>query len=641
ADDSLGTLTCGTGACQRTVAACVGGQSQTCTPGSPTAETCNGIDDDCDGAADDGFDQDADGFRTCDGDCNDLAAGTHPGAPEVCNGLDEDCNLVVDDGFLDSDGDLVADCVDPDDDNDQVPDVADCAPLNRSASIIPGDVGPTLRATAGAGTFAWTPVAQANVHNVYRGTLRSGGIETEASCLTSESPAPAFTDSEAPPAGGAFYYLVTGTNACGDGNPGTGSDGTPHTIAEACLPQGRDSDADQVVDRDDNCPLIANPVQPDSDRDGRGDVCDNCGAAPNPGQEDADSNGTGDHCQDLDGDGVPASEDCNEADPAVHPGATEACNGRDDDCDGAIDDLGQTTCGLGACQRSVPACLDGQPQTCTPGTPGTESCNGADDDCDGTTDEGFADTDADAHADCVDPDDDNDGAPDGDDNCPLIPNPGQADLDTDGLGDPCDDDQDGDTYGQTAGGAPVQTNASAEQRLQGTQNGTLASMQTSDNVYESIREARTGGVSVLDMRWTFTIPVGHLSVVFVEAHHDASSDGDDFVFAWSTDGTNFIDLVTVRKTADDNLPQYQALPGGTSGTLILRAQDTNRTTGSSQNTLFVDRIHIVTSDPADCDDRLASVNPAADEGPAGAATCSDTRDNNCDGRTDAADANCR
>jgi hypothetical protein len=47
-----GTLTCGTGACQRTVARCVDGEEQPCVPGQPTTETCNGIDDDCDGIVD-------------------------------------------------------------------------------------------------------------------------------------------------------------------------------------------------------------------------------------------------------------------------------------------------------------------------------------------------------------------------------------------------------------------------------------------------------------------------------------------------------------------------------------------------------------------------------------------------------------
>jgi hypothetical protein len=70
-------------------------------------------------------------------------------------------------------------------------------------------------------------------------------------------------------------------------------------------------------------------------------------------------------------------------------GATaEACNGLDDDCDGATDEeLGTTTCGKGACLHTVDNCAGGKPVTCDPMQGATaEACNGLDDDCDGNTD---------------------------------------------------------------------------------------------------------------------------------------------------------------------------------------------------------------------------------------------------------------
>jgi hypothetical protein len=89
-------------------------------------ELCNGVDDDCDGAIDDGavnprdWYQDADGdtwgsataiTQACTapsgyvartGDCDDADAGQRPGAPELCNGEDDDCDGAIDDSAVDA-----------------------------------------------------------------------------------------------------------------------------------------------------------------------------------------------------------------------------------------------------------------------------------------------------------------------------------------------------------------------------------------------------------------------------------------------------------------------------------------------------------------------------------------------------------
>ena len=68
--------------------------------------------------------------------------------------------------------------------------------------------------------------------------------------------------------------------------------------------------------------------------------------------------------------------------------APETCNGEDDDCDGETDEgIGNTTCGEGACRRTVETCQNGTPISCVPGDPVAEACDGLDNDCDGETDE--------------------------------------------------------------------------------------------------------------------------------------------------------------------------------------------------------------------------------------------------------------
>jgi hypothetical protein len=106
-DEGFGApVVCGVGACQRTVPGCaVGGMMMTCTPGTPVAEACNGLDDDCDGTTDETF-----GTLTCGtGACRRMVSACimgvpqvcTPGAPsgETCDGNDNDCDTFVDEAL--------------------------------------------------------------------------------------------------------------------------------------------------------------------------------------------------------------------------------------------------------------------------------------------------------------------------------------------------------------------------------------------------------------------------------------------------------------------------------------------------------------------------------------------------------------
>ncbi|MDD5094246.1 MAG: MopE-related protein [Dehalococcoidia bacterium] len=72
------------------------------------------------------------GYVANNTDCDDGKSAVHPGAEESCDGIDNNCNGQKDEGFTDTDADGLADCVDPDDDNDGVNDSTDCAPLDNT-----------------------------------------------------------------------------------------------------------------------------------------------------------------------------------------------------------------------------------------------------------------------------------------------------------------------------------------------------------------------------------------------------------------------------------------------------------------------------------------------------------------------------
>ncbi len=57
------------------------------------------------------LDADGDGVNTCDGDCDDLDPSLSPLVEESCNEVDDDCDGAVDEDFDDVNGDDIADCI--------------------------------------------------------------------------------------------------------------------------------------------------------------------------------------------------------------------------------------------------------------------------------------------------------------------------------------------------------------------------------------------------------------------------------------------------------------------------------------------------------------------------------------------------
>jgi hypothetical protein len=438
-----------------------------CHDGAPAVhpgadEICNGLDDDCDAAVDedpvDGgrwyADTDGDGYGSgagvlacaqpsggvsLGGDCDEADAAINPGADELCDGADNDCDGVVDEDdavdasswYADADGDGYGDasggataCSEP---GGYVADSTDCD--DAAALVNPG------------------------------ADELCDGVDNDCDAAVDEDDAVDasswYADTD-----GDGYGSGAGVLACAQPSGGVSLGGDCDEADAAINPgadelcDGADNDCDGVVDEDDA--VDASSWYADADGDGYGDAsggatacsepggyvadstdCDDAAALVNPGADEL-CDGVDNDCDaavdeadavdasswylDTDGDGygsgpgvlacaqpsgsVSLGGDCDEADVAVNPGATELCNGVDDDCDGSVDGAGAADAGtwypdldadgygdaarpLSGCSQPSGTVLDGS--DCDDGdaaiNPGaTELCNGVDDDCDGGID---------------------------------------------------------------------------------------------------------------------------------------------------------------------------------------------------------------------------------------------------------------
>ncbi len=398
------------------------------------AEQCNFVDDDCDGLLmADEVDVDGDGVMACAGDCDDHDADVFPGAVEICNGLDDDCGGDIDEGF-DADGDGVTVCGGDCDDGD--------------GSVFPG-----------------APELCDGVDGDCDGALAADEVDADGDgAMVCDGDCDDADPSVYP---GATDICDNVDNDCDGIIPASEVDGDGDGYAE-CEGDCNDFDADvnpgaaeQCNGADDDCDGAVPADEADGDGDGvmvcDGD-CDDDDASVYPGAPELCDGLDGD-CDgspavdevDADGDGVMVCEgDCDDADATTYPGAVDLCDQADNDCDGIIpatevDDDGD---GYAECAGD---CNDFDADV---NPDAAEACNGVDDDCDGELPFDEADADGDGHAPCDGDCDDLDGDvnPDAaeqcngiDDDCDgLLPSE-ESDLDDDGVslcdGD-CDDEDD-------------------------------------------------------------------------------------------------------------------------------------------------------------------------------------------------------
>ncbi len=123
--------------------------------------------------------------------------------------------------------------------------------------------------------------------------------------------------------------------------------------------------------------------------------------------------------------------------------------------------------------------------------------------------------------------------------------------------------------------------------------GTYWSTTTQDDINETLKEALVSSTSRLEHTWTLSVAAGRNQTFYLDAFRSTNSEGDNFVFEYSKNKTNWTSMVTVSKTADNDVLQSYAFTQDVTGLIYIRVRDLDRTTGKTKlDTVSVDHMYV-------------------------------------------------